>query len=120
MDQPVTTVLKESAHDARELLRLELELAGNELRQEVRSLARVAVAFGVAAIALAVTFSVLALALVRVLGGTLVAILGLAGGALVVTVVAAGIGNATMPRTFLRQTLARLRADVAQISEGLR
>ena len=69
-DPPITALLKDTVHDARELLRVEIELARSELRHELRSAVRFAVAFCVATVT--VTLSLLALVLVQRLGGTII------------------------------------------------
>ncbi len=118
-DQPVTVLLHEAVGGACELVRLEVELARNELHQELRSVTHAAVALGIAIVAAAGMLSMLALALVFALHGTAATALGVAGGLLGVTGVAGGVGYAALPRGFLTQARTRVHADVEQIKEKM-
>jgi uncharacterized membrane protein YqjE len=105
-------VVREALTDARELVRLEVELAKNDVISEAKALARAGIGFGVAAVFSLVFLCLLAVALVLALGGTIGAAVGVAGACLLVGVAGAGVGYALLPKKPLDSTRHRLEADV--------
>lgn len=118
-EAPTAELVKGAFDEARELIRLEVELAKAEVKEDARSAARAAVGFGIAAAAVLVMLSVLAVALVFALGATAIAALAVAGGILVIAVIAAAIAYGVLPKEPLERTRHRLESDVKQLKEHL-
>jgi hypothetical protein len=118
-EPPVTELIREALDDTRELVRIEVALARDELRHEVASAKVGAVAGGIAiAVAVAaLTMFVVAVVLALKAGwiGALVA-----GAILLAVALTLGlIGWQLMPRAPMGQTKGRLQANVAQLKERI-
>lgn len=118
-DEGTAELVRGAIAEARELVKLEVELARDEVRGEVKQLQSSAVGFGVGAVAALLSLAMLGVALVLSLGGTPLAALGVAVGLLVVAGASAGFGYARLPRKPLDRTRRRLRADVLELKEHL-
>lgn len=112
-------MLRKALDGTKELVRLELALAREELKEDVRRLEVAAILAGVAILLVLLTLSTLVVALVLAVGATPVS-------ALLVSAALAAIGGALalaaykkMPRVPLERTRARLKSDVHQIGEHL-
>lgn len=112
-------LVREILDEARELVRIEVEIAKSEMRREVVQAKRAAVGFAVALSAAIVVIALLAVALVLALGGTALAALGLAGGFVVVSAVGGVAGYGALPRRPLALTRERISADVKELKEHL-
>lgn len=112
-----TTLVKEAMDEAKELVRVEVQLAKDEVRAEVKKAEGAAIGFGVAAACSLSCLTMLAVALVLALGGTAVAALIVAGGFLVMCAVAAFVGYSLVPKKPLDDTRKRLETDVQQLKE---
>jgi uncharacterized membrane protein len=110
-------LFKEAMDEARQLVRLEVALAKEEVKHELVSAKRAAVAFGVAAAASLVVLALLAMALVLALGGTAVTALLVALAFLVVAGGAAYAGYSMLPKQPMEQTRRRLQTDLNQLKE---
>lgn len=112
-------LLEEAIGEAKELVRLEVQLAKTEAKQELEQVKRAAIGFGVALASSVLVLCLLAMALVFALGGTALAALGVAGGFLVVGGVAAYAGYGLLPKVPFEKTRHRLETDVNQLKEHL-
>ncbi len=112
-------LVKEAMDEARELGRLELELAKEEVKEELKQVQHAAISFGIAGGAGVVTLCLLAMALVFALGGTAVVALAVAGGFVVVAAVAGYVGYGMLPKTPLEKTRNRLQNDMNQLKEHI-
>jgi uncharacterized membrane protein YqjE len=110
-------IVREALDDARELIRLEVEIAKQEMKREIGQAKRAAVAFGIALALGLVGLSVLAFALVVALGGSVVDALVIAAILLVIAAVAGIAGYAMIPRTPLVAVRDRLTNEVHQLRE---
>jgi membrane protein len=109
------SLLGEAVSETRELVRLELALARQELSEELVQIRRAAT-WGAAALVLGLVFlATLALALVLALGGTALVALGVAGALLAI---AGGLGVVcwrALPKALLRRSRARLQEDFLRL-----
>ena len=110
-------LVKDAFAEARELVKLEVDLAKNEVKAEVKKLEHVAIGFGVALVFALLFLAMLSVALVVALGGTAVAAVVVG---LVYAVIAAGAawyGYDKLPHKPLDRTRERLRSDFRQLKE---
>jgi uncharacterized membrane protein YqjE len=114
-----TDLVREALDEAKELVKIEVELAKNEVKKEVGEIKTAAVGFAVALAASFVFLSLLAVALVLALGGSPLAALGVAAGFLVLAAAAGYAGYAKLPKKPLEQTRHNLRNDVNQLKEHI-
>ena len=110
-------IVREALDDARELIRLEVEIAKQEVKAEIRQAKRAAMGFVVALALGLVGLSVLAVAIVLAFGGTVVAALVIGGILVVIAGVAALVGYAMLPRPPLEAVRERLTTEVHQLKE---
>lgn len=110
-------IVREALDDARELIRLEVEIAKQEVKTEIGRAKRAAVSFGVALVLALVGLSVLAVALVIALGGTVVAAIVVAAILLVLAGLAGVVGYALVPRPPLTAVRNRLTTEVHHLKE---
>ena len=118
-DASIAELVKEAMEEARELVRLEVALAKEEITEELAQVQHAAISLGIAAGASVVALCLLAVALVFALGGTALAALGVAGGFLVVGGIAGSIGYGMLPKNPLEKTRHRLENDVNQLKEHI-
>lgn len=112
-------LVREALDEAKELVKLEVELAKTEVTEEIAGAKKAGIAFGIAGAFGVLALCMLAVALVLALGGTAIAALGVAAGFLVVAGVGAGIGWTMIPKKPLGQTRHRLENDLKQLKEHL-
>ncbi|MDB5214682.1 MAG: hypothetical protein JWO86_2609 [Myxococcaceae bacterium] len=112
-------LVREAMDEAKELVRLEVALAKEEVKEELAQVQHAAISFGVAAGASVIVLCLLAVALVLALGGTALAALGVAGGFLAVAGVAGYLGYGMLPKHPLERTRHRLENDVNQLKEHI-
>lgn len=110
-------LVKDVLTEARELVKLEVDLAKNEVKKEVKELERSAIAFAVGLVAALLFLTMLAVALVVALGGTSLAAIGVGIVFATVAGVAAWIGWGKLPKKPLDQTRRRLQTDIQQLKE---
>lgn len=118
-DASTADLLREAMSEAKELVRIEVELARAEVKDEVVHVRRAAIAFGVAAGALIVFACMVAVAVVLALGATPVAAVGVAAAFLVIGTGCAAAGYAFLPARPLERTRQRLRTDMNQLKEHI-
>jgi uncharacterized membrane protein len=112
-------LLKGAMEEARELVRLEIALAKDEVREDLNRMRRAAVSLGVALLASLIALCLLAVALVLALGATAVAALLVAAAFVVMSGSAALIGYGMVPKPPLEKTRNRLLYDVNQLKEHI-
>ena len=98
-DEPSTAELfREALDEAKELARVEIELAKSEVEMELARAKRAAIGIGIGIAAGLLVLCLLAMALVLAVGGTALAALVVAGAVLVIGGVASAIARASTPR----------------------
>ena len=112
-------LIKEALAEAQNLVRLEVKLAKEDVKSEVKSASRAAIGFGVAAASSLMMMTMLAVALVLAIGPSPWAALLVAGGFMVVCAVAAVIGYTQIPKNPLARTRERMESDVNQLKEHI-
>lgn len=112
-------LVRAALDEAKELVRIEVALAKDEVKAEVNGVKRAAIFFAVATAGALVFLSMLGVALVFALGATAPAALGVAAGFLLITAVAAYVGWSTLPKKPLDRTRQRLQSDVNQLKEHI-
>ncbi|MDO9019465.1 MAG: phage holin family protein [Deltaproteobacteria bacterium] len=118
-DAPLSELLRDALGDARELVKLEVELATDEVKKHAAEALRAAVAFGVAVAAAVVALALFAVALVLALGGTAAIAAAVGGGFVVVAGAAAAFGYSALPKRPMEATRSRVRSDMEMIKENL-
>jgi uncharacterized membrane protein YqjE len=110
-------LVQHATRDAKDLIRLEIALARNELGQELAA-ARSSAILGAAAIALGLTgLASLVIALGLALGS--LASLGVAVLLLSSAAIAGSLAHRRLPKTVMRATMRRLTDDAALLKEHL-
>ena len=112
-------LVKEMMDEAKELVRLEVALAKEDVKQELAQVQNAAISLGIAAGASVIVLCLLAVSLVLALGGTALVALGVAGGFLVVAAIAGYVGYGLLPKNPLQKTRHRLENDVNQLKEHI-
>lgn len=118
-DPPVAELVRDAVSDVRELVKLEVELATDEMRAQARSAMFAAVAFGLAALAVIIALALFAVALVFALGATAGVAAAVGGGFVALAAVAAAIGYGALPKKPMEETRVRVLSDMALIKEGI-
>jgi hypothetical protein len=112
-------LVREMFDESKELVRLEVALAKEEVKEELAQVQRAAISLGIAAGASILVVTLLAMALVFALGGTALAALSVAGGFLLVAGVAGYVGYGMLPKKPMEKTRHRLETDVNQLKEHI-
>jgi hypothetical protein len=112
-------LVREAMDEAKELVRLEVALAKEEVKEELAQVQHAAISLGVAAGASVIVLCLLAVALVLALGGTALAALGVAAGFLAIAGIAGYLGYGMLPKHPLEKTRHRLENDVNQLKEHI-
>jgi Flp pilus assembly protein TadB len=110
-------LLRQSLDESRELVRLEIRLAQEELREDVHKLKAAGILLALAAALFIVALAMLHLALVFALGGTLGAALLVAFIAVLEVAIAGFIGYRQLPKVPLERTRSRWATDVRALKE---
>jgi uncharacterized membrane protein YqjE len=110
-------LVKDVLTEARELVKLEVDLARNEMKREVKELEQAAIAFGVGVVAALLFLAMISVAIVVALGGTALAAVGVGIVFAVVAVVTGWVGYGKLPKKPLDQTRRRVRLDFQQLKE---
>ena len=110
-------LVKEAVEDAKQLVRIEAELAKEEVKKEAKQAEGAGIAFGAAAAFAIVCLALLGVAIVIAAGGTVVAALVAAGVCLVIAGIAASIGYALVPKNPLEHTIEHAETDLRQLKE---
>lgn len=112
-------LVRGAMNEARELVRLEVALAKEEVKAELKQVQRAAIGFGVALACSLVVLCLLSVALVLALGGTAIVALLVALAFLAVGGLAALIGYGMLPKVPLEMTRNRFENDVNQLKEHI-
>jgi hypothetical protein len=112
-------LVKQALAEAQNLVRIEVKLAKEDVKSEVKSASRAAIGFGVAAASSLMMMTMLAVALVLAIGPSPWAALLVAGGFLVVCAVAGIVGYAQLPKKPLARTRERMESDVNHLKEHI-
>lgn len=112
-------LVREALDEARELVRVEIELAKSEMDGEIARAKRAAIALGIAVAAAVLVLCMLAVALVLALGATAPVALVVAAVLLVVGGIAAFLGYSSLPKNPLERTRHRLKSEVTQLKEHI-
>jgi len=112
-----TELVKEAVEEAKELIRLEVELAKDEVKREAADAKNAGIAFGIGVAVLLVGVSLLfvALALAIFPGPIPSLVLGLA--LVTAAVLACAAGVKLLPKKPLAETRRRIEADVERVRE---
>jgi hypothetical protein len=116
---PTSELVREVASEMRALVKLEIELAREEVTLELAKARRAGIAAAVGVVTTILVLAMLGVALVLALGGTAIAALVVAGGFLVVSGGAGAYAYVAAPRKPLERTRRRLEADMNQLKEHL-
>jgi uncharacterized membrane protein YqjE len=112
-------LVREALDEAKELVRLEVEIAKDEVKQEVAQAKKAAIGFGVALAFALVVLSLVAVAIVLAVGGTAGAALIVAAVFLVLGGIAGYVGYTMVPKKPLDTTMTRVKRDVNQLKEHI-
>lgn len=112
-------LVKEAMDEARELVRLEVALAKEEVKGELKQVQRAAIGFGIAAACSLVVLCLLSVALVLALGGTAIVALLVALAFLAVGGTAGFIAYEMLPKRPLETTRSRFENDVNLLKEHI-
>jgi uncharacterized membrane protein YqjE len=112
-----TELVRQTMEDTKELVRIELKLAREEIRDDLLQLKTVAILLGVAAVLAVLVLSSLIVAIVIALGGTVVVALVATGVLAVGSGAMAIIARKHFPKVPLQRTRARLKSDINQLKE---
>jgi len=113
-------LVREALGEAQQLVRLEVELAKDEVKHEVREAEGAAIGFGLAALLGVVALALFATAIVLALGGTAGAAIVVAACFLGAAAIAALVAFWLVPKKPLERTRAHARRDVKQLEEHAR
>ena len=112
-------LVREAMDGGRELVRLEVALAKEEMKAELKQVQRAAIGMGVALASLVLVLCLLSVALVLALGGTAVVALLIAVVFLVIGGIGGLVGYGMLPKSPLERTRHRLEKDVNQLKEHI-
>jgi uncharacterized membrane protein YqjE len=112
-------LFREAMVEAKELVRLEVALAREEVKEELKQVEHAAISFGIAVGSGVIVLCLLSVALVLALGGTAVVALLVAAAFLVVAGVAGWVGYGMLPKSPFGKTRDRLQNDVNQLKEHI-
>ena len=114
---PASDLMRQALDDTRELVKLEVALARDEVRKDLLSVRTTAIAAGVAALCMILALSLLlvALALAIDIGAIAPLVIGLV--LLVVAGSSAGIAYAAVPKKPVSETQKRIQTDVKLVKE---
>jgi len=118
-DASTTELLREAIEETRQLVKIEVELAKNEVREELADAKRAAVMFGVAAVAALLAAAMLFVALaLAIFPGPVPALV--IGGVLIATATVLGfVAWKRTPKQPLDRTRRRLETDARVLREGV-
>lgn len=112
-------LVREALDEAKELVRLEVELAKSEMTEELHEAKMAAVGFAVGAAFMVLALCLLSVALVLALGGTAIIALAVAGGFVMVAGAGALFGYSKLPKKPLERTRNRVTGDIKSLKEHL-
>lgn len=110
-------LVRQTLEESKELVRVELQLFEQEVREDIRRYKAVSVMFGVALVLGLLTLATLVVALVIALGGSTGAALGISCVLAALAVILAAVAYKVFPGAPLERTRARLKQDMQEIKE---
>lgn len=110
-------LVRSTLEESKELVRVELQLFEQEVREDIRRYKAVSVMFGVALVLGLLTLATLVVALVIALGGSTGAALGISCVLAALAVILAAVAYKVFPGAPLERTRARLKQDMQEIKE---
>jgi hypothetical protein len=116
-DVPIPELISRALSEAKDLARVEIELAKEDARSEAKGAVRAAIGFGLGAAGAVLALSLLLLALVLATGAAPWVPLVLAAGFAVLAGAGAASGYAWLPKKPLEPTRRRLSTDVNHLKE---
>lgn len=116
---PTSDLVKEMFDETKQLVKLEIEMAKEEAKIELKKAERAAIAGGIGLVASILLLSMLSVALVFAVGGTALAALAVAGGWLLVSAGAGFYAYSAAPKKPLEGTRQRLESDLNQLKEHI-
>ena len=111
--------MRQTIDETKELVRLELALAREELSEDLRRLKAAAILGAVAIVLAVMTLCTLMVALVLVVGGTALGAVAVSVGLAAVCAGAALAAYKNVPRVPLERTRARFASEVRQFEEHI-
>ena len=112
-------LLKQTIEEARELVKLEVGIAREELKQDLREAKRAAIA-GALALGMAVlVLDALVVAIILALGGTASAALAVAAALAALTALSVAFAYTAAPKSLLGKTRQHLKEDANEIKEHM-
>jgi hypothetical protein len=112
-------LVKEMFDETKQLMKLEIEMAKEEAKIELKKAERAGIAAAIGLVASILMLSMLSVALVLALGGTPLAALAVAGGFLLISGGAGFYAYSSIPRKPLEHTRHRLESDLNQLKEHI-
>jgi hypothetical protein len=112
-------LVREALDEARELVRLEVQIAKSEVQKEIALAKRAAMGFVAAVVLGQLLLATLVVVIVLALGGTALIALAVSGVLFVLTGAAAIVGYASMPKKPLEPIKNRLETGVRQLKEHI-
>jgi uncharacterized membrane protein YqjE len=109
--------VRQTVEESKELVRVELMLMQDELKDDLRRMKAVAILCAAAVVVALITLSTLILALVLALGDNAGVALGVACALAAIVVVLGALALKTFPGMPLEKTRARLEQDMRHIKE---
>lgn len=116
-DLSTPELLRQTLDDSKELVRLELRLAQEELREDVRRMKGAGILLAIAVALFIVALAMFDVAVVMALGGTVSAALIVAFIVLGEVAIAGFIGYRLLPKVPLERTRSRFASDVRALKE---
>lgn len=110
-------LVREAIDEAKELVRIEIELARGELDHEIQRAKRAVVGFGAAGLLAVIGLALLAAAIPLAFNASAIAALIVGGILIGLALVAAFLGYAMLPKRPLEHTRGRLRNNMNQLKE---
>ena len=110
-------LVRQTMEETKELVRLEVKLAREEVGEDLLQLKTAALLAGTAAVLAILTLSALLVALVLGLGGTAIVALIVAGVLLLGCGFTALVAYKHVPKVALQRTRARLKSDISNLKE---
>ena len=118
-DASTGDLVNEALNEARDLVRIEIKLAKDEMKKQLREAEGAALFFGAAGLFALVCLNLLAVAIVCAFGATAVAAILTAACFLVVSGFAALVGYWFLPKKALPKATEEAKQDVQQLKEAL-
>jgi putative superfamily III holin-X len=114
-----TELVREALEETKELVRLEIKLAREEVRDDVVQLKTAAILLGIASVLGILTLASLVVALVLGLGGGVLEALLVAAALALICGILVAVAYRSIPKVPLERTRSRLKTNVNQLKEHI-